>query len=121
VFDNSSETNLLARTLKRTGKTEQILKNLQNVLDTRNPFALYIATADRSSCSWIFDKSTVFDMLGGEDIHSKTFRSLFLTEQEREAGILFYIFRKIGPIVAVRLTDSSIKSVMESLSDSSTD
>ena len=117
MFENTSETNLLAKTLRRTGKPEQVLRNLQVVLDTRNPFALYIATADRSSCSWIFDKSMVFDMLGGEDIHSKTFRTLFITEQERESGLLFYIFRKIGPIVAVRLSDQNLKTVMSSLTD----
>lgn len=115
VFDNTSEINLLAKSLQRTGKIDQVFGNLKSISETHNPFALYIATADRSSCMWIFDKNTVFDMLGGEDIHSKTFKSIFQTEEERDSGILFYVFKKIGPIVVVRLSEESITQLLNTI------
>lgn len=117
MFNTETEKNILVKSLRRTGQIDVVIQSLHGVVQTHSPFALYIATADRSSCSWIFDKPTVFDMLGGEDIHHKTFRSIYTTEEERDTGVIFYIFRKIGPIVAIRLTKDSINSVIESLKE----
>jgi len=117
VFNTEAEKNILAKSLKRTGQTKLAIQSLSEVVLTHSPFALYIATADRSSCSWIFDKNVVFDMLGGEDIHQKTFKAIFPLEEERKVGVIFYIFRKIGPIVAIRLNEDSLNSVISTLKE----
>jgi hypothetical protein len=51
----------------------------------------------------------------GEDIHEKTFRSVFVDDAEREQGILFYVLRKVGPIITIRMGEDTIRSVIDAL------
>lgn len=92
-----------------------MIESLRHVVQNHTPFALYIATADRSNCMWIFDPDMVCEMLGGEDIHDKTFRSVFVDDDERKQGILFYVFRKVGPILTIRMGEDTIRSVIDTL------
>jgi hypothetical protein len=55
-------------------------------------------------------------MIGGEDIHEKTFRSLFTSEIERSEGIIFYILRKIGPLISIKVSEKTILDVIDYLS-----
>jgi hypothetical protein len=115
VFNTEHEKEILADSLKRSGDPESIVYCLETVANNHSPFALYIATKDRSSCTWIFDPDTVYEMIGGKDIHDKTFRSLFTNDIERREGILFYILRKIGPIISVRVSEKTILDVIDYL------
>lgn len=115
MFNTDSEKRILTQSLRNSGDLDSVLESLSYVLENKTPFGLYVATADRSSCMWIFDPPTLYEMLGGEDIHSKTFKSVFETESEREHGILFYVLKKIGPIVAIKLSDETIESVLDNL------
>ncbi len=115
MFNTEAEKKLLTQSLLNTEDVGSVIDSLHYVSQNHTPFALYIATADRSSCMWIFDPPTVYDMLGGEDIHDKTFRSVFTDEIERDNGILFYVMRKIGPVIVVRLGEETILSVIDSL------
>lgn len=113
MFNTSDEKHILAESLVQGNDQDKVVKSLDYILDNHTPFALYIATADRTNCMWVFDPSTVYDMLGGKDIHDKTFRSVFSEGWERDSGILFYVLRKVGPVVVIRFTENSIKDVKD--------
>lgn len=115
MFNTEHEKEILADSLKRSGDPESIVYCLETVANNHSPFALYIATKDRSNCTWIFDPDTVYEMIGGKDIHDKTFRSLFINDIEKREGILFYILRKIGPIISVRVSEKTILDILEDL------
>jgi hypothetical protein len=115
MFNTEHERDVLAQSLKNSGDIDVVIESLYHVAQNHTPFALYIATADRSNCMWIFDSDTVCEMLGGEDIHDKTFRSVFVNDAERKQGILFYVLRKIGPIVTIRLSEDTIRSIIHAL------
>jgi hypothetical protein len=115
VFNTDHEREVLAQSLRNSGDIDGVLESLYYVAQNHTPFALYVATADRSSCMWIFDPDTVYEMLGGEDIHTKTFRSLFTDGYEQDNGILFYVLRKVGPAITIRLSEDTIRSVIDSL------
>lgn len=116
MFNTEHEKEILADSLKRSGDTESVIYCLESVANDHTPFALYIATEDRSNCTWIFDSDTVYEMIGGEDIHEKTFRSLFTSEIERSEGIIFYILRKIGPLISIKVSEKTILDVIDYLS-----
>lgn len=109
------EKNILSKSLGKTQDREGVLESLRFVADNRTPFALYIATKDRSNVMWIFDPETVYGMLGGEDIHDKTFRSVFSDHNDRQDGILFYVFTKTTPVVVVQLSLETICWLIDDL------
>lgn len=115
MFNTPDEKDLLVKSLVKSGDVAGVLEGLDYVIENHTPLALYIATADRSNCMWIFDPETVYEMLGGQDIHDKTFRSVFNQGWEQERGILFYVLQKIGPAVVVRLSDYTLSDVRNSL------
>lgn len=114
-FNTQEERDALKQSLLNTENLSEALECLEHVLVNRTPFALYVATADRTNCMWIFDPNTVYEMLGGEDIHDKTFRSVFIDDIERSQGILFYVLRKVGPAMVIRLSDTSLRDVLDQL------
>ena len=120
MFNTDSEINILVESLKNSGNVDGVLESLYYVLEHHTPFGLYVATADRSNCMWIFDPPTLYEMLGGQDIHDKTFRSVFTNDIERSQGILFYVLKKVGPVAVVRLSHSTIKDVIDVLEMSKT-
>lgn len=115
MFNTEQEKEILADSLRRSGDRDSVILCLETVVNNHTPFALYIATKDRSNCTWIFDPDTVYEMIGGEDIHDKTFRSVFTDDIERGQGILFYVLRKVGPAMVIRLSDTSLRDVLESI------
>lgn len=112
MFNTEQEKEILADSLKRSGDTKSIIHCLETIANNHTPFALYIATRDRSNCTWIFDPDTVYEMIGGEDIHDKTFRSLFTNDIERSQGILFYVLRKVGPALVIRLSEETLTDIL---------
>ena len=115
MFNSDAEISVLSESLRNSGDIDGVLESLYYILEHHTPFGLYIATADRSNCSWIFDPPTLYEMLGGEDIHNKTFKSVFKDDIERSHGVLFYVLRKIGPIIAVKLSDIAIQKTIDDL------
>ena len=111
-LNTPEEKNILAKSLGRTEDREGVLESLRFIADNRTPFALYIATKDRSNVMWIFDPETVYEMLGGEDIHEKTFRSACSGEQDR---ILFYILTKTSPITVIKLNIETVCWLIDTL------
>jgi hypothetical protein len=118
MFNTESEKDILTKSLRGTGDVKAAVNSLEFVIENHTPFALYIATADRSLCTWVFDPDTIYDMLGGKDIHDKTFRKIFTSGLEREQGVLFYILNKIGPVTTIRLSISSLREVLDQLTTS---
>lgn len=115
MFNSESEKQALTDSLKNSGDLTGVIESLYYVAQNHTPFALYVATADRSNCTWIFDPGMVYDMLGGQDIHDKTFRAVFTDHIERREGILFYVLRKIGPAISIRLSEDTIRQVIDEL------
>jgi hypothetical protein len=114
-LNTPEEKNILAKSLGRTNDRNGVLESLRFIADHRTPFALYVATLDRSNTMWVFDPETVYDMLGGEDIHDKTFRSVFPDHNDRQDGILFYVLTKTSPIVVIKLSLETICWLIDTL------
>ncbi len=114
-INTPEEKKILAQSLNKTGDRDGVLESLRFIADNRTPFALYVATKDRSNVMWVFDPETVYEMLGGEDIHDKTFRTLFSDQIERQEGILFYVFTKTQPVTVIRLSLETIFWLIETL------
>ncbi len=115
MYNTESEKKLLVESIRRTADPESAAKSLKIILDKHTPIAFYIATADRSNCMWLFNPDSVYDMLGGEDIHRKIFKQIFKTEEEREQGVLCYVFTKTEKTVVVRLSRSTITEVISKI------
>lgn len=113
MFNTEEEKRVLVESIRKTTNPQAAKESLQVVLEKQSPIALYIATADRRNCMWLFNPSSVYDMLGGEDIHHKIEKSIFTTPEEREEGILCYVFNKVEKTVAIRLSKQTIREVIE--------
>ena len=107
----------LKESLKNTEDLQTTLQCLEHVLVHRTPFALYIATADKSDCAWIFDPDTIYRMIGGQDRYTEVFNSLFPTDDEKAVGVVFFIFKKIGPLYSARVDIETIDEVINELYD----
>jgi hypothetical protein len=70
VFNTESEKSVLVQSLRRTSDPESAKRSLEIVVEKQTPLAFYIATADKSNCMWLFNPTSVYDMLGGEDIQT---------------------------------------------------
>ena len=115
MFNTDAEINVLAESLKNSGDVGGVLESLHYVLEHHTPFGLYIATADRSNCMWLFDPPTLYEMLGGQDIHDKTFRSVFIDDEEKSNGVLFYVLKKVGAVIVVKLSTETVREVINKL------
>ncbi len=116
-LNSEQEKKSLKESLRNTENLRETLECLEHILIHRTPFALYVATADRSDCTWIFDPETIYQMVGGEDKYNSIFDSLFYTEEERAVGIVFFIFRKVGPIYSVKVDLELIDEIINELYD----
>lgn len=116
-LNSEQEKQSLKESLKNTEDLDQTLLCLECILEYKTPMALYIATADRSDCTWIFDADMIYSMLGGERKYKDIYKTLFTseTEDESEAGILFFIFKKVGPFYSIRIDLQTIEEIVEDL------
>lgn len=118
MFNSEKERKLLSESLKKSGDIPMMIRALDYVIENHSPFSLYIATKDRRDCTWIFDPKIVFYMLGGVENYNAVFDSMFLTEREKEAGIIMFVMRKVGPLVSVRFDEQFINNVLRDLKNS---
>ena len=97
----------------RASEFTKILEHLERILNTKDPFALYIATADKSNCSWIFDKKTLCSMLGGEANYLAIENQI--AKDSEEDFVLFFILKKVGPLYSIRLEVEFLNEVLDEL------
>jgi hypothetical protein len=116
-LNSEQEKKSLKDSLKNTENLQETLVCLESILVHRTPFALYIATADRTDCTWIFDPQTIYQMVGGEDKYDSIFSSLFPTEEDKSVGIVFFIFKKVGPLYSIRVDIDLIDEIINDLYD----
>jgi hypothetical protein len=116
-LNSEQEKRSLKESLRNTENLNDTVFCLEHILKHRTPFALYVATADRSDCTWIFDPDTIYEMLGGEHKYKDIFNSLFTTEEEQETGVIFFIFKKVGPFYSVRIELELIDEIINELYD----
>ena len=116
-LNSEQEKKSLRDSLRNTENLQETLECLERILINRTPFALYIATADRTNCTWIFDPETIYSMVGGENRCNAIFDSLFPTEEEKSVGVIFFIFKKVGPLYSVRVDIDLIDEIINELYD----
>jgi hypothetical protein len=116
-LNSENEKKSLKESLRNTEDPKETLECLEYILAHKTPFALYIATADGVNRTWIFDPDTVYRMLGGEDKYISIFNSLFASEEEKEAGVVFFIFRKVGPLYSIRVDVEMLDEIANELYD----
>lgn len=115
MFNSGEEQYLLSESFKKAGNLPMAIRALDYVVQNHSPFSLYIATKDRSDCTWIFDPNIVCYMLGGIDNYKAVFDSMFVTEREKQVGIVMFVMKKVGPLVSVRFEEELIKNVIRDL------
>lgn len=118
-FNTQEEREALKQSLLNTENLNETLECLEHVLVHRTPFALYVATADRTDCMWIFDPDTVYEMVGGEKKYKEIYGEMFPTEEDQSVGIIFFILKKVGPIYSIRLGIDLINEIIEELYENS--
>lgn len=116
-LNSEQEKRSLKDSLRNTENLQETLECLEQILINRTPFALYVATADRSDCTWIFNADLIYGMLGGKNKFDNIFDSLFTTEEEKATGIIFFIFKKVGPLYSIRVDIEVIDEIIDELYD----
>ena len=114
-FNTEEEKQALKHSLLNTEDLKETLECLEVVLISRTPFALYVATADRSDCTWIFDPETIYQMVGGEKKYNEIKDSILTTEEEKSVGVIFFIFKKVGPLYSIRVDIDLIDEIVNEL------
>jgi hypothetical protein len=113
-LNSEQEKQSLKESLKNTEDLDQTLLCLECILEYKTPMALYIATADQSDCTWIFDADMIYGMVGGKKKYTEIHKTIF-SEDSEEEGILFFIFKKVGPLYSVRVDLQTIEEIVEDL------
>lgn len=116
-LNSKEEKETLKQSLKNTRDVEDTIKCLEYIIENGTPFALYIATLDRTNFTWIFDPELVYEMIGGESKYDKVFDSLFPSDEEREKCVIFFIMSKVGPFISVRVEIEMLREIVDELYD----
>lgn len=113
------EKSSLKQSFKSAGPINDVVYCLEQVLKNKTPFALYIATLDKSDCIWIFDPSTIYEMLGGEKEYKKIKASFDSNLPSEESGcfVLFIIMKKINPHYVIKIDLDIIEEIISELYD----
>jgi len=114
-LNSEEERRSLRESLKNTEDLNETVLCLKHVLTHKSPFALYVATADRHDCMWIFDPETIYQMVGGEKTYNKVYEELFPTKEEKAVGVIFFILKKVGPIYSIRVDLETINEIIDEL------
>jgi hypothetical protein len=114
-FNTEEEREALKLSLIKSGELDKTLFCLEVVLSQRTPFALYVATQDKSNCTWIFDAQMIYEMLGGKEKYLASRDSLLKTEEEKSSSVLFFVLNKVGPFYAVKMNIEIIEDLINEL------
>lgn len=114
-LNSEYEKQTLKESLINTKDLDQTLFCLECIIEYKTPMALYVATADRSDCTWIFDAEMIYSMLGGQNKYKEVYDSLLSTEEEKERDILFFIFKKTGPIYSIVVNIETIEEIVDDI------
>lgn len=113
TFNSEEEKKALRECLINTPDLNETLSCLEKILKNRTPFGLYVATADRSDCLWIFEEEQIYDMIGGKDKYDAIKTNIFESEEEKNLGVVFFILNKIGPIYSVKVSIETINEIID--------
>lgn len=116
-FNTQEEKEALLASLSNTEDLSQTIYCLEKILEYRTPFALYVATADKTDCTWIFDEEMIYYMVGGEHKYLTVKKNMFGSPEEESESIIFFIFKKVGPIYSIKISLSLIEEILEQLRD----
>lgn len=114
-FNTEEEKEALKVSLLNTENLQETLECLEYILINKSPFGLYVATADKTDCMWIFDENTIHQMVGGTGKYNQIYSEMFPTDEDKEIGVMFFIFKKVGPLYSVRLDIELIDEIIEEL------
>jgi len=89
----------------------ELVPMFKRAIKENGPIALYVATKDKSDITWLFDKQEIALMLGGDDALKSITNQLLPTEKDKQEGMVFVIFKKIGPLYSIRLEKAVLEEV----------
>lgn len=112
MFELPEEREKIKNIFQNLSKQERkLVPMFRKVLEEGGPIGLYVATQDQSDITWLFDEKEIALMLGGEDALISITNQLLPTEEDKKEGLLFAIFKKVGPIYSIRLQRSILEEV----------
>ena len=104
MFENPQDRKKIKSIFENLYRDEkELVPMFKKIVREGGPIALYVATKDNSDITWMFDKDEISEMLGGKDALDSVTDQLLPTKKDKEEGIIFVIFKKIGPLYSVRL------------------
>lgn len=112
MFENPKDRAKIKNIFKNISDVEkELVPKFKFALKNSNPIALYIATKDQNDITWLFDYKEIALMLSGEDSLESVTEQLLPTPQDKKDGLVFVIFKKVGPIYAIRLEKAILEEV----------
>jgi hypothetical protein len=90
---------------------KRLVPMFKKTLEDGGPIGLYVATKDQKDITWLFDEKEIALMLGGEDALISVTSQLLPTKEDKEDGVLFVIFKKVGPIYSIRIERAVLEEV----------
>jgi hypothetical protein len=92
-------------------RERRLVPMFRRVLEDGGPIGLYVATKDQKDITWLFDEKEIALMLGGDDALISITNQLLPTEEDKREGVLFVVFKKVGPIYSIRIQRSVLEEV----------
>lgn len=112
MFELPEEREKIKNIFQNLSKQERrLVPMFRKVLKEGGPIGLYVATQDQSDITWLFDKEEIGLMLGGGDALKSITDQLLPTPEDKDKGVLFAIFKKVGPIYSIRLEKAVLEEV----------
>lgn len=112
MFENPKDRAKIKNIFKNISTIETELNpKFKNILKENGPIALYVATKDQDNIMWLFDKEEINRMLGGESSLEELTEQLLPEEKDKKEGVVLVIFKKVGPIYAIRLEKAILEEV----------
>jgi len=90
---------------------KELVPEFKKSLEKNEPIGLYVATEDQSDITWLFGKTHIAPMLGGDDALKDVTDQLLPSEEDKKEGVLFAVLKKVGPIYAIRLEKAVLEEV----------
>lgn len=98
----------LLKAFSNTPDLNSVVFELETILQTKNPFAMYTPTLTIGE--WIFNKETIVSMVGGEDRYNEIAK-----ETCPNGEVLFVLLKKVGPIISVPVDIDMINWILDKL------
>ena len=116
MFEHPEAREKIKNIFKNISELEkELVPSFKKSLEEDEPIGLYIATEDQSDITWLFGKTHIAPMIGGDDALKDVTEQLLPSEEDKKEGVVFAILKKVGPIYAIRLEKAVLEEVFLSV------